>query len=230
MSLPDFPALPKPSVIAALPTAGPTMPIPWITPYVDAEGLLPQRTVPTGRGPMLACACRLGEGRPLFGRQCPHRQRRAMRLRLCGVCGTPLPVRGPSLFIALDSAADPDGGPDIAVSVEPAVHELCALYSASGCRALLRDPSRLPVAIAERYELRDQVAVGVEPDGSPRYVLAPHGHDRYLLGADYGAPGVLHNHVAVLHPAGARFLSLADWLDRHAPGQDALARAALGAG
>lgn len=217
MSGPAFLDVPKPAAIAALPTIGQGMPVPWVTAYATKD-TPSEMVVASANGPLAVCRCRLGEGRPLLGTQCVHRQRLAMRKRLCGACGNPLQPGATMLFMALDAGIDWTDHSNIPVSIEAPVHPLCGLYSALTCPRLLREPDELGVAIATDYELTGQILTGLNPDRTPQFTLAPYGHDHRRL-------GILHSYAAILRPPTARVITLADWLANHAPSRDALVTA-----
>jgi hypothetical protein len=80
-----------------------------------------------------------GQGRPLFGKVHPLRQRRAMRRLLCGVCGGP-PDRTDAgvLWLLRDYRDDWPGWPERMAAVEPPVCLPCARVSVRACPALRR--------------------------------------------------------------------------------------------
>ncbi|WP_460397846.1 hypothetical protein [Actinophytocola sediminis] len=78
-----------------------------------------------------------GQGRPLFGRVHPLRQRRAMRRLLCQVCGGPAD-RGEDgvLWLVRDFREDWPGWPERMAVTEPPVCLACARLSLRVCPAL----------------------------------------------------------------------------------------------
>jgi hypothetical protein len=95
----DTAAPPIPLSLSHLPTVG-GLAIPWITP-------------------------RAANGRYLFGAVDRDRQHRALRERLCGVCGRPLDERLVLLLRLSDLPRQ--------CTAEPALHPACAAYSSAAC-------------------------------------------------------------------------------------------------
>ncbi|MDX8035225.1 hypothetical protein SK803_33855 [Lentzea sp. BCCO 10_0856] len=80
---------------------------------------------------------RQGSGRPEFGRAHPLRQRRAMELLLCQVCGGPASRTGDGvLWLHRDHRDDWPGWPEGMASVEPPVCASCVAVSLRHCPAL----------------------------------------------------------------------------------------------
>ncbi|MEU7476231.1 hypothetical protein AB0A63_09625 [Lentzea sp. NPDC042327] len=94
----------------------------------DARGVLWVRT-----------ALRREVGRPEFGKVHPLRQRRAMRMLLCQVCGEPADRNADGvLWLLRDFRDDWPGWPDGAACVDPPVCVPCVSTSLSLCPALRR--------------------------------------------------------------------------------------------
>lgn len=84
-------------------------------------------------------AQRPGEGRPLFARVHPFRQRRAMRMLLCGVCGGPADRDEDGvLWLLTDHRDDWPDWPARMAAVEPPVCRPCVHLSVRLCPALRR--------------------------------------------------------------------------------------------
>jgi len=209
---PDFLDVPKPAAVAALPITGAGLPVPFTTLYRPDDGRDVRYTVSATRGPMCACKCKFGIGRALIGVQCVNRQRRAMRNRLCGVCGQSLHTGDDIIFVGQCEPFAPDGaaGPTIPATVEAPTHPACTVYSALTCPSLMRDPDTTRLAVMSQYDLADQLLTGYNTRGEPRYVLAPQATNHRLLGA-------LNSYAALLHPENGRLTTLGEWMRDEAP-------------
>jgi len=207
----DFLDVPKSPAIAALPTTGRGMPVPYITLYRPNDGHDVTYTVRATRGPMCACTCKLGEGRPVIGVQCVSRQRRAMRKKLCGVCGQDLHPGDDIIFIGPgETFAHGSDGSTVPASIEAPLHPECAAYSALTCPRLLHQPATITLAVMREYSLADQLLVGYDANRQPRYVIAP-------PAADHSSLGALNSYAAVLQPEHGRLTTLEAWMYDEAP-------------
>jgi hypothetical protein len=80
-----------------------------------------------------------GKGRPVFGQVHPMRQRRAMRLLLCQVCGGPADrTEDGVLWLVKDHRDDWPGWPDGTGETEPPICRDCVQLSVRLCPALRR--------------------------------------------------------------------------------------------
>lgn len=80
-----------------------------------------------------------GQGRPLFGRVHPLRQRRAMRRLLCQVCGGPADrTEDGVLWLGRDHRDDWPGWPNRIAETEPPICVPCVRLSLRLCPALRR--------------------------------------------------------------------------------------------
>lgn len=77
---------------------------------------------------------------PDFKAQAPQRQRRAVLVGICQICGFPIGPQIPWLPIHPGSLqrVDVAGRGKVMVTTEPAVHHLCGLFAVDRCPALLR--------------------------------------------------------------------------------------------
>ncbi|MGI5292976.1 hypothetical protein ACQEVF_58035 [Nonomuraea polychroma] len=100
------------------------------------------------------------------------------------------------------------GEADMNASVEPALHEECAVFSLRACPVLDRGRERAGVVVVREYELAEQRLLGVSADGKDKeHLLLPYGQGAGL--------GLLNFFVAVLGDTGSRYradewLALAD--------------------
>lgn len=84
-------------------------------------------------------ALRQGRGRPEFARVHPLRQRRAMELLLCQVCGNPADQNGDGvLWLLRDHRADWPSWPEGMASTEPPICLSCVSVARRLCPALRR--------------------------------------------------------------------------------------------
>jgi hypothetical protein len=95
-----------------------------------------------------------GEGKPVFGKPHMQRQRAAVILGLCDLCGKPL--KGHSK-VSLSHARPRTGAAGLCVmQVEPLLHKDCARISLEFCPSLKRDIGRatLRVRLVTRYQVQ----------------------------------------------------------------------------
>jgi hypothetical protein len=93
-----------------------------------------------------------GQGKPMFGKPHMQRQRRAVILGLCDLCGKPLKGRSK---VSLSHASMRTGAEGLCVmQVEPLLHKECATLSLRHCPSLKRDVGRdtLHVRLVSRYQ------------------------------------------------------------------------------
>ncbi|GAA1120259.1 hypothetical protein [Nocardiopsis metallicus] len=188
---------PMPEPVQALPRTSTGMPVP----FTVSRGHDPERIAYRPEtGLTVVCDCEPHSEPPVFGSQCPERQRQCARDRLCSVCGQPIGDQEYSAFGAL-----PMPGTDL--YLEPGAHTGCLAYAFRACPVLAREcgPDH-PVVLAKRvhtYEMRRFYA----PDQG---MLAIHRHD------DQGG----HDtplHLYVSQPLSACVLNRDSFLDRFLP-------------
>jgi hypothetical protein len=207
---PPHHTIPMPRYVAQLPLIG-GMPIPYTTLFVNHDVHLTGSPVYTGYddtgSPIEKCRCQFGVGRPLLGKPCPHRQRKAMRERRCVTCGR---VIGPKSELIFIGVAVHDEHPEVCYSVEPPAHPECAAYSVLVCPEMIRKASRVTIARCRTYDLAQMVAIpAVGPDGKPGHKLAPLGEP--VRG------GIIDLYAAFPDPAAVSMLSLVEWMRHDAP-------------
>ena len=100
------------------------------------------------------CNCKIGEGEPILGHQCPVRQRECMAEHKCQVCG--FPIEGTDTEMAFI------GGEDMNVFWEPPLHLSCAAYSLQVCPGITRRPG-VRVRVCTEYELLDKFEFSPDP-------------------------------------------------------------------
>lgn len=131
---------------------------------------------PDAGRPALVQADRQGEGKPLFGSPHSDRQRKAMAMCLCDICGKSLRT---STKVSLSHAKPyPHGAQGWAIlQVEPMMHRACARIAIEHCPSLKRDLAEGTLRIRQVYKFRVQCAIM-----SPEYVEAETGHRVEALG------------------------------------------------
>lgn len=100
-----------------------------------------------------------GVGRPLFGKPHSCRQRKAIAVGLCDLCGKPLKNRTKvSLSHARERMNAAGGGTGI-LQVEPLLHRECAMESMKFCPSLKRDIADGSLKIRQVNRYRVQFAI-----------------------------------------------------------------------
>jgi len=196
--------------VADLPRTASGMPVVYITQYLPADRSAPDPEFPDFDAPggvVLDCRCTFGRGRPLIGKQCPHRQRKAMLERRCNVCGQRVKV---GYFAGVTRVGDAEGRAGWACLEAPS-HASCLAYSALTCPHMLDIVDEYQIATTDGdYGLLDRWMVGPNehdffPHGWPRQELAPR---RWT--------GALDLHLAML-PGNVERRSLDEWMHVVAP-------------
>jgi hypothetical protein len=197
--------IPMPPAVRRLPRTSSGMPVVYITDYLPSDrDVDPSYSSADG---MIDCDCELGSGRPVIGKQCPRRQRKAMAERLCNVCGQPVGARG---WFAGAATMNVDGEPWW-YSLEAPTHTACLAYSALTCPHMYQRPGVFPVVAAGDYTVVDTWRTF---DGGRKYV--DHGTPRPRLGAGLHL-AMLEFHMGLV-PARLTTKSLLDsWMREHAP-------------
>lgn len=115
-------------------------------------------------------------GKPAFGKPHSQRQRAAIALCLCDLCGKPMKV---STKVSLSHARpQPHGAQGWAIlQVEPMLHRVCAAESVRFCPSLRRDIAAGTLMIRQVTRWRAQVAIMDEA-----YVETLTGEGRKALG------------------------------------------------
>jgi hypothetical protein len=218
MTGPAMATVPKPPAVLRLPQLG-NMPVPYITQYLTPEQAAddsvpgPEHVERQAGGPTVGCTCVFGEGRAEIGRQCPHRQRKAMAHRLCNVCGKRVDETD-AMFVGAGAADLYNSGEVTSlarrVSREAPTHRRCLAYSALVCPRLRAGSQECPLAIvAGDYPLLD---LWITPDTRDR--IMPHGTPREVLGRPLG---LLSYYLAHLDSPAVRWTTLATWMGHAAP-------------
>lgn len=205
MTIPAWQTVPMPANVEQLPRTDSGMPVVYVTDYVspDEDTAIQE----TGRGPIFACPCTYGVGRPAIGRQCPTRQRQVMMEARCSVCG--IPLEDQHVFIGPYLTAHALWDFDLQwVTVEGAAHPICAAYSIRTCPKLLRSLGSCQLIVAQPgdYSLFNRIATGAHLDNSLYYQFAP-------VDEDWHRVGVLMLVAAVFVPEKVRTLTLAEWME-----------------
>lgn len=155
--------VPMPPAVAALPKDKRGYPIPWISEWERPDDSVGVVFDHEGYA-VVGCGCEIGLGEPNLGKLCPRRQRRAMRHKLCDVCGSR--VDAPFIFMGRRG--------NLCYS-ESALHTECAIYSVQVCVAI-RTPlkrANFEVVVCRSYDLMRQVWYGLAPDGDVLRKLVP---------------------------------------------------------
>jgi hypothetical protein len=203
---PPWKTVPMPKYIARLPRTSSGMPVVYITEYdgFDGSNFATMSTLTDSVG-LNDCGCTFGEGRPLIGKQCLHRQHKAMTERRCGVCGRRLGPAAELIFVGVEKNMVEGHGPDTYTSIEAPTHNECTHYSALTCPRLYADPARITLAITRHYEIRYRVVAGFGPQGQVMAALIPPEYIR--LGT-----GMVDMFIAVPKPSETRIVTLDRWL------------------
>lgn len=154
----DVPMTPQ---IAALPRHPSGMPMPYATLHLvdGAPDPCTLGPLPTG-GSLMRCSCVHGEGRPIFGKPCPHRQRRAVREHRCVLCGRRIQSTVKAVFIGVEQNRLAERTEW--TSIEPPAHSTCAAYSALTCPRLARaDGGDINVAVARTWRIWQHIFTGL---------------------------------------------------------------------
>ena len=131
--------------------------VPYTSGWEAEEGFSLARCTYFGR---LAIGQRVGpgQGKPLFGKPHMQRQREAISLGLCDICGRPLKAR---TKVSLSHARpQPHGAEGWAIlQVEPMMHRECAALAISQCPSLKRDVEHGTLRVRQVYRWRAQAAI-----------------------------------------------------------------------
>ena len=110
-------------------------------------------------GRMAICeASSIGVGKPRFGKPHSQRQREAIALGLCDLCGMPLTMRTKVSLSHARVRMNGAEGPAI-LQVEPLLHKECASISMEHCPSLKRDIAEGTLMIRQVSRFRVQFAV-----------------------------------------------------------------------
>lgn len=117
-----------------------------------------------------------GAGKPDFGKPHSQRQREAIGLGLCDICGKPLKT---STKVSLSHARpQPHGAQGWAVlQVEPMLHKACAAMAIQFCPSLRRDLAQGTLFVRQVFRWRAQAAIM-----SAEYIESVSGERRTALG------------------------------------------------
>jgi hypothetical protein len=157
--------VPMPSRVAELPRSRAGLPVPGaITWHGVADGNSNTVAWSEELGSHITCSCTPGSGKPVFGEQCPVRQRAFMTQCRCGLCTKDFADDEQLVFI---------GEVGTQYYLEPPLHASCALYALRACPVLHRAMTGIEVALADTYTLVEDRITGVTPDGQPHHAKFP---------------------------------------------------------
>lgn len=122
-----------------------------------------------------------GEGKPQFGKPHSCRQREAIAIGLCDLCGKPLKNRTKVSLSHARSRMNAAGGGSGVLQVEPLLHRECALESMKFCPSLKRDIADGSLMVRQVNQYRVQFAL-MSPEYIQHYVpdYHPTPHDRIV--------------------------------------------------
>jgi hypothetical protein len=127
--------------------------IPWTVSWTGESRFFIQRC-PYANNQLALCQNEAwGVGKPDFGKPHSVRQRKAMALRLCDICGRPLKGHT-SVSLSQESPRQVTGIGFIPLAVEPMVHRGCALHAMQRCPALRRQAKEGILRIRQVYQAR----------------------------------------------------------------------------
>lgn len=133
------------------------VPVPFTVSWSDEETITVGRC-PYGGKSSLMQPDRRGHGKPRFGK--PHcvRQRQAISMGLCDLCG--MPLAGKTKVSLSHARIQPHGaeGPCV-MQVEPLLHKACAVLSMAHCPALKRDIADGSLMVRQVTRYRVQMAI-----------------------------------------------------------------------
>jgi hypothetical protein len=135
----------------------------WSAEDVSFVGLCPY-----ANRPAICMGVAPGEGRPLFGKPHSQRQRKAVALGLCDLCGKPLKNRTKVSLSHARTRLNGAEGPCV-MQVEPLLHRECAAMSMNFCPSLKRDIAAGTLMIRQVTRSRVQFAV-MAPEFISHYV------------------------------------------------------------
>lgn len=132
-------------------------PVPFTASWSSEEAMTIAPCRFAGARPAVCQAISPGVGRPLFAKPHMVRQRQAMVLDLCDLCGRPMKGR---TKVSLSHASLRFGAAEGAaiLQVEPLLHRECAAVSVRHCPSLQRDIAEERIAIRRVTRSRIQLA------------------------------------------------------------------------
>lgn len=146
--------------IARLPKDRKGFPIPYVAEWTHESDDSTFVVHPEGWA-QANCNCKIGEGEPILGHQCPVRQRECMSEHKCQVCGFPIEgvphtemafIGGESMNVFWEN-----------VFWEPPLHLSCAAYSLQVCPGITRRPG-VRVRVCTEYKLLDRFEFSMNPN------------------------------------------------------------------
>lgn len=143
------------------------VPVPYTVSWSAEEAFRVDTCVYTGR-PAICQNVDPGQGRPRFGKPHSQRQREAIALGLCDLCGRPLKNRTKVSLSHARVRANGAAGACI-MQVEPLLHRECAAESIRHCPSLKRDVAAGTLMIRQVHRWRPQFAI-MSPEFVGTYV------------------------------------------------------------
>lgn len=205
MTRPNWRDIPMPRAVATLPRTASGMPVPYVTYYESPDGEdYSEVTVLANTGArLLDCRCTFGQGRPKIGKQCLHRQRKAVAERRCNVCGRRMSRKAELIFMGAATTNTQQHGPGTPFSQESPTHHDCAVYSALACPRMANNLSDVTLAITRDYDVYARTTW-----------YGPNGKTTSMVPLDQlgSVPQVADLYVAVLNPVRTRLVTLDQWL------------------
>ena len=134
-------------------------PVPWTVSWTGEEGGFHLAACPVFDGRLAIFQdVAPGVGKPAFGKPHSQRQREAIGLGLCDLCGRPLKA---STKVSLSHARPvPHGAEGWAIlQVEPLSHKACAAVALRHCPSLRRDIRKGTLRVRQVFAWRAQAAI-----------------------------------------------------------------------
>lgn len=133
------------------------VPVPYVASWSAEEPIFLDRC-PHARATAICQLQNRGVGKPLFGRPHMNRQREAIALGLCDLCGKSLRNRTKVSLSHARSRMNGAKALDV-LQVEPMLHRECALISAKHCPSLRRDIRNGSMEVRQVSNYRVQFAI-----------------------------------------------------------------------
>lgn len=127
--------------------------VPWTASWSGEDQFFIARCCYANDLPALCQNENIGVGRPLFAKPHAVRQRKAMALRLCDICGRPLRGRT-HVSLSQESPREVSGLGFIPLAVEPMVHKECALLALQQCPSLKRQAESGALRIRQVFQAK----------------------------------------------------------------------------
>jgi hypothetical protein len=127
--------------------------VPWTASWSNEDKFFIARCPYANDLPALCQSEAPGIGRPLFAKPHSIRQRKAMALRLCDICGRPLKGRT-HVSLSQESRRDVMGLGYIPLAVEPMVHKECGLVAIRQCPSLKRQAADRSLRVRQVFQAK----------------------------------------------------------------------------